>query len=499
MKLIKPYFEILEQKPRNIIIPSDMEIGPKMARQELIDTVYRQIEIAGRTCYKSEDKITPDSAAKFVERMVKSGHCYTGDSEVLTKEGWKKWKDYNGEEIAVVNIDGTFKGYEVPINIINKEYSGKFYTYNTLGLKVTDGHRMFGMLADSSRDRYKDFEGQLFPCNTPYQDANKRNKTLGERWFKTQCVCNYNNINLYPYYQLIGFWLGDGCRDTSKDKLRFHLKKNRKVQYLTELCLDLGYNFQYNNYHFDIIYPGIGEYFNSTFVKESEKYIDLNYTNSLDEIYSIIDGLLNSDGSFQKTGVSFSSTSTYLMNYVYSRGPLVGYNVSVGKWKKDLLENCRQVERLFILKSNNKIVNDSRKPDSKVIITEESLPVYCVTVSSGLILVRGTNGVISICGNCAMLEHGTVYLFLTMSSRQQYFKYCSNPYSVANSTGEAEKGTWNGFVTTNYRVLVENGWLDDLEYICNPSKEHEKRITVRFVCDRGVSHEFVRHKLLCAA
>lgn len=174
MKLIKPYFEILEQKPRNIIIPADMEIGPKMAKQELIDTVYRQIEIAGRTCYKSEDKITQDSAKKFVERMVKSGHG-------------------------------------------------------------------------------------------------------------------------------------------------------------------------------------------------------------------------------------------------------------------------------------------------------------------------------------AMLEHGTVYLFLTMSSRQQYFKYCSNPYSVANSTGEAEKGTWNGFVTTNYRVLVENGWLDDLEYICNPGKEHEKRITVRFVCDRGVSHEFVRHRVFSFA
>lgn len=102
-------------------------------------------------------------------------------------------------------------------------------------------------------------------------------------------------------------------------------------------------------------------------------------------------------------------------------------------------------------------------------------------------------------GHGAMLEHGTVYLFLTMSSRQQYFKYCSNPYSVANSTGEAEKGTWNGFVTTNYRVLVENGWLDDLEYICNPSKEHERRITVRFVCDRGVSHEFVRHRVFSFA
>ena len=102
-------------------------------------------------------------------------------------------------------------------------------------------------------------------------------------------------------------------------------------------------------------------------------------------------------------------------------------------------------------------------------------------------------------GHGAMLEHGTVYLFLTMSSRQQYFKYCSNPYSVANSTGEAEKGTWNGFVTTNYRVLVENGWLDDLEYICEPTEYHERRITVKFICDRGVSHEYVRHKMLCVA
>lgn len=102
-------------------------------------------------------------------------------------------------------------------------------------------------------------------------------------------------------------------------------------------------------------------------------------------------------------------------------------------------------------------------------------------------------------GHGAMLEHGTVYLFLTMSCRQQYFKYCSNPYSVANSTGEAEKGTWNGFVTTNYRVLVENGWLEDLEYLCEPTEHHEKRVTARFICDRGVSHEYVRHRVFSFA
>lgn len=34
----------------------------------------RRIEHAGRTCYKSEDKITDDSAKKFVENLIKRGH-----------------------------------------------------------------------------------------------------------------------------------------------------------------------------------------------------------------------------------------------------------------------------------------------------------------------------------------------------------------------------------------------------------------------------------------
>lgn len=103
--------------------------------------------------------------------------------------------------------------------------------------------------------------------------------------------------------------------------------------------------------------------------------------------------------------------------------------------------------------------------------------------------------------NChgAMLEHGTVYLSLDMASREQYFKYCYNKFSKAKSIGSAEHSTWKGFVTTNYRVLVENGWLEDLKYQCEPTEYHAKRITVKFVCDRGVSHEFVRHKLLCVA
>ena len=117
-------------------------------------------------------------------------------------------------------------------------------------------------------------------------------------------------------------------------------------------------------------------------------------------------------------------------------------------------------------------------------ITEESAPKFV-----DMLVKRG---------HTAMVEHGTVYLTLKMESRQKYFKYCTNKYSNAISTGEAERGTWVGYVTTNYRVLLQEGWLSDLEYITEPTK-HIQRITVKFVCDRGVSHEFVRHRVFSFA
>lgn len=90
----------------------------------------------------------------------------------------------------------------------------------------------------------------------------------------------------------------------------------------------------------------------------------------------------------------------------------------------------------------------------------------------------------------AMLEHGTVYLYIRRIDKTDITKYLFNKYSKV-----VEVSLDHFYVTTNYRVLIENGWLDDLQYICEPTKFHEKRVTVHFVCDRGVSHEYVRHRV----
>lgn len=87
----------------------------------------------------------------------------------------------------------------------------------------------------------------------------------------------------------------------------------------------------------------------------------------------------------------------------------------------------------------------------------------------------------------AMLEHGTIYL---KTSRYDgiVYKYMDNEYSEVIFENKEY------YITTNYRVIIENGWEEDLQYLCEPTEHHEKRITVKFICDIGVSHRLVRHR-----
>ena len=51
-------------------------IDPYVTLISKIDPVeyLKKIELCGRVCYKSEDKITDDSAEEFVKRLIKNGH-----------------------------------------------------------------------------------------------------------------------------------------------------------------------------------------------------------------------------------------------------------------------------------------------------------------------------------------------------------------------------------------------------------------------------------------
>lgn len=98
-------------------------------------------------------------------------------------------------------------------------------------------------------------------------------------------------------------------------------------------------------------------------------------------------------------------------------------------------------------------------------------------------------------GRC--LEFGTVYLKYFWSGRvcdscnqtwpDKMDKYYINKYSAVRRHGN------DIYITTNYRVIIENGWEDDLKYLCEPTEYHAKRYTVHFITNRAIMDEFRTH------
>lgn len=104
----------------------------------------------------------------------------------------------------------------------------------------------------------------------------------------------------------------------------------------------------------------------------------------------------------------------------------------------------------------------------------------------------------------AMLEHGTVYLKIRKGTYaySHYVVVCEPDDDFMSSSHELSYRPYTQvniqddyiYVTINYRVLVENGWLDDLKYLCELTEFHEKRVTVRFTTSNGIMREFTRHR-----
>lgn len=96
-------------------------------------------------------------------------------------------------------------------------------------------------------------------------------------------------------------------------------------------------------------------------------------------------------------------------------------------------------------------------------------------------------------GHHAMLEHGTVYLKIPIKDIDINHVIFDNKYSkITNDDNYL-------YISTNYRVLVENRCTDLLKYLCEPTEFHEKRVTVKFTTSNGIMREFTRHRVMSFA
>lgn len=94
----------------------------------------------------------------------------------------------------------------------------------------------------------------------------------------------------------------------------------------------------------------------------------------------------------------------------------------------------------------------------------------------------------------SVCEHGTVHLkyrLFMVKDITKVNRFIHNPYSkVKEDDGYA-------YVTTNMRVLIENNWLDELEFIDTTPNcpYYMPRHTINFITDIGASRELNRHRV----
>ena len=99
------------------------------------------------------------------------------------------------------------------------------------------------------------------------------------------------------------------------------------------------------------------------------------------------------------------------------------------------------------------------------------------------------------CGHGEPVECNAIYLVWDLVTQDydhdRYYKYQKNEYSKVKTYEDDTKC----YVTTNLRVLLDNGWYDDIVYISAPIEgKHEPRISVLFKCQIVIASEINRYR-----
>ena len=156
--------------------------------------------------------------------------CYDPETEVLTKAGWKFFKELSYEdEIATLNQDNGYLEYQNPTEIIAERYNGKMYRLENRGISlcVTPNHNLY--VAKGS-----DFRGKKGNFTKHYNDFELCNPQkyygLDKRFLKS---CKWSGVVKYKKYKIKGIEYDSPCKNNDENTtFRHYIKKDLEFDLL---------------------------------------------------------------------------------------------------------------------------------------------------------------------------------------------------------------------------------------------------------------------------
>lgn len=399
-----------------------LELDPRLQVEMLqCYALPEQVIYQAAKCDYSETPIhsqeipSPSKCGEWiVERLLSNerGHygCYSSDTQVLTEDGWIYWTEVTTDTIlAAYDTETGIVKFEKPSAVQRWEYNDKMYHLEgqALDFLVSPDHRMI------VQNRKKDGTWSESYAITASEVYGKP-----VRYITTGNLSNSDRIYISTpiddcyFWSLIGFWIGDGDIHTSKNTLRFHLKRSRKINYLENLCSKLGLDFYATkNDRYVVSYPGIGEWVKiNCLTDQNHKKIPDGYLRlEKDCVYSLFDGLKNSDGTIRRNTWSYSTTSKILSEQLQAIAALNDLKFTL---TEEIRENENHSDVYYLRMSDRiyprvEISQSTRSRTYKEEWIDYSGEIHCATVSTGALIVR-RNGKVAVCGNC--LEHPQITL-----------------------------------------------------------------------------------------
>lgn len=254
-------------------------------------TLLTTIEAAGRTCYKSEDKITDGSAEKFVRGIIKRGHeaviehgslsvrfiCDRGVSHEIVRHRLAAFCQESTRYVASSKRDCT----------VNSE-DDVLYAYNEAGLSMK-------RIADRSNDKYSEYDvSEILRKYDATIRGHGRRGTINSHYFET--------IDTPEKAFLLGFIMADGSIRRDSYQLTISQKESESwwlLNMIREFIQPDAKNLTVSDFQISTDLRSKGIIPNKTYESTSET-VDLLW-NSVPAEYKpdFLRGLLDGDGSIR--------------------------------------------------------------------------------------------------------------------------------------------------------------------------------------------------------
>ncbi|AJA73533.1 ribonucleotide reductase of class Ia (aerobic) alpha subunit [Shigella phage SHSML-45] len=317
---------------------------------------------------------------RHIDRSVKANtqQCYSEDTEVLTKNGWKLFSELTGDELVAQITDSRGLEWVLPLNVFEYDYEGTMLRFEKRGvdLLVTPNHTMVYRQVSYNNKNIQRKPGYQKILAEDWQPKRTHALDFGS----AQKTNGTDTITMLDRFRIALQADGSIVETNTGRAYRFGFKKQRKVDRLVHILDDLGlkYSKKLNEQGVTTIHIGHGQLYYS---KDLSFLLEKDLTSNAAK--EALKEIMEWDGYWKSENVGEYSSHAGQQHVVQALAAIAG-----------LRSNTSTKDRCYVYFDQLDMTAEGIKETEVEYIGK----VYCVEVPTNKLVVR-RNGHTIVCGN----------------------------------------------------------------------------------------------------